>query len=195
MTVLPSSFYIRDDVVQIARDLLGKWLFTQLDGQPITGGIIVETEAYAGEKDRASHAYNMRRTKRTEVMFHEGGISYVYLCYGMHYLLNIVTNKKETPHAVLIRAILPSVGVETMLQRRRKTRLDNRLTSGPGSTAQALGITHKHNGLSLASSQLWIEDREIILSGQEILAGPRIGIEYAQEDALLPWRFLLKRDQ
>jgi DNA-3-methyladenine glycosylase len=194
MSVLPVSFYTRKDVVKIARELLGKWLFTKIDGHPVTGGMIIETEAYGGAQDRACHAYNMRRTKRTEVMFHRGGISYVYFCYGIHYLLNIVTNVEEVPHAILIRAILPEVGIETMLQRRGKASLNARFTAGPGSTAEALGITRAHNGLSLASSELWIEDRRMVVREEEIFAGPRIGVEYAQEDALLPWRFLLKRD-
>ena len=194
MSILDRSFYVRDDVVQIARELLGKWLFTEFDGQPVTGGMIIETEAYAGAEDRASHAYNMRRTKRTEVMFHEGGISYVYFCYGMHYLLNVVTNVKDVPHAVLIRAILPTIGIETMLQRRRKTALDKRLTSGPGSTAQALGIAREHNDLSFSSSQIWIEDRGVLIPDNEIVASPRIGVDYAGEHALLPWRFTIEKD-
>ena len=113
--------------------------------------MIIETEAYAGPEDKASHAYGNRRTKRTEVMFHKGGVAYVYLCYGIHSLFNVVTNQEGTPHAVLIRAIQPEIGIETMLKRRGKTKLDNTLTNGPGSLAKALGIGLKHNGVKLIS--------------------------------------------
>ena len=118
MSILPPSFYQRPDVVAIAKDLLGKWLLTSLPGDEVTGGIIIETEAYAGPEDRASHAYGMRRTKRTEVMYENGGIAYVYLCYGIHHLLNVVTNSSDIPHAVLNRALLPTAGIQTMLKRR-----------------------------------------------------------------------------
>lgn len=188
---LPSSFYARADVVQIAKDLLGKWLFTKIGSQPLTGGMIIETEAYAGPHDRASHAYNMRRTKRTEVMYQHGGVAYVYLCYGIHYLLNIVTNIEDEPHAVLIRAILPTHGLDTMRKRRGKNIPDHRLASGPGSTAQALGINHAQNGISLSSSTLWIEDRDFHVEQEKIQVGPRIGVDYAGKDAKLPWRFCL----
>jgi DNA-3-methyladenine glycosylase len=191
--ILPKEFYQREDVVQIARELIGKWLFTQMSGEAITGGIIIETEAYAGAIDKASHAYKNRRTGRTEVMFHAGGVAYIYLCYGMHKLLNVVTNKAGTPHAVLIRAIAPKVGIETMCKRRGKERSHPALAVGPGALAQALGITRTHNGLSLAAPPLWIEDRKTEVKDEKILAGPRVGIDYAEEDALLPWRFRLKQ--
>jgi DNA-3-methyladenine glycosylase len=190
--MIPSAFYQQGDVVAIAHELIGKFLFTQIDGQPMTGGIITETEAYAGPHDRASHAYNNRRTKRTEVMFQAGGIAYVYLCYGIHCLLNVVTNVEGIPHAVLIRALHPVEGIDTMLARRRKLKVNPTLTIGPGALCQALGITRVHNGLGFNSSSLWIEDRGLIIPSAEITAGPRIGIDYAGEDALLPWRFLLK---
>lgn len=183
--ILPRSFYTRVDVVSIARELLGKWLFTKIGNSPITGGIIVETEAYAGAQDKASHAYGNRRTKRTEVMFHEGGVSYVYLCYGIHSLLNVVTHREGIPHAVLIRSIIPKIGIDVIAQR-RKGNLP--LASGPGMLCQALGITREHNALDLTQPPIWIEDRGDIPS--EIISTPRIGIEYAQEDALLPWRFI-----
>lgn len=184
---LPLTFYLRNDVVQIARDLLGKSLFSTIGGE-LTGGIITETEAYQGPDDMASHAYNNRRTMRTEVMFAEGGISYVYLCYGIHCLLNVVTNRVDIPHAVLIRALFPTHGIEIMEQRRKRKTL---LCNGPGALAQALGIQRLHNGLSLAKEPLWIEDRGLSVEPEEIRAGPRVGIEYAKEHALLPWRFTL----
>lgn len=185
--VLKPEFYRRNDVVTIARDLLGKRLCTQFDGQ-ITGGIITETEAYAGPTDRASHAYNNRRTRRTEAMFQEGGIAYIYLCYGIHYLLNIVTNRQEIPHAVLIRSIEPTIGIEVMLQRRNKQRVDQTLTKGPGSVCQALGVTLEQYGQSLDSPTLWIEEGDQV-DPDLIVASTRIGIDYAGEDAFLPWRF------
>lgn len=184
---LSLDFYQRDDVVQISRELLGCYLFTSLDGV-ITGGKITETEAYKGAEDRACHAYLNRRTARTEVMFHPGGVSYVYLCYGMHHLLNIVTNEANIPHAVLIRAIEPLEGVERMLKRRKKNKIDTMFTNGPGKVAQALGIDKKLNGHSLIGETIWIEKGE---KPTKIVAGPRIGVDYAGEDAKLPWRFLI----
>lgn len=188
---LPLSFYEREDVVLIARELLGKTLFTEMIPGTITGGIITETEAYKGIEDKACHAYNNRRTPRTEVMYQRGGISYVYLCYGMHHLLNIVTNTQDIPHAVLIRAIYPCIGVETMLKRRNKSSLTKELTSGPGALSQALGITKLHNGLSLLKKPLWIQDIEINLSEDKIQSSARIGVDYAKEHAKLPWRFTI----
>src|SRR6185437_5047411 len=112
----------------------------------ITGGMIIETEAYRAPEDRASHAFGNRRTKRNEVMYHDGGRAYVYLCYGLHALFNVVTNEEGIPHAILIRAIKPEIGVEEMLRRRKKSKVDKTLASGPGTVSQALGITTKHNG-------------------------------------------------
>lgn len=189
---LPVSFYLNEDVVQISKNLLGKFLFTELNGDIKTGGMIVETEAYAGVTDRASHAFGNRRTHRTETMFAEGGICYVYLCYGIHHLFNIVTNQANTPHAILIRAIEPVEGVGLMIERRKKKQLDYTLTSGPGSMSEALGITREQNGFSLIEDEIWIEDRDISFSDKQIISSPRVGVGYAKEDALLPWRFRLK---
>lgn len=183
---LPLSFYQRDDVVLIAKELIGKKLFSTIGGE-LTGGIIIETEAYRGPDDRACHAYNNRRTARTEVMFQNGGIAYVYLCYGMHHLLNVVTSRVDNPHAVLIRAITPTQGIETMMKRRKRTPL----TNGPGALCQALGITREHNGLPFDQHPLLIEEGDV--GPHKILATPRIGVEYAKEDAKLPWRFLLDK--
>ncbi len=190
MTKLTKDFYLRDDVVQISKDLLGKYLFTKIDGK-ITAGIITETEAYEGITDKASHAYNNRRTKRTEVMFAEGGISYVYLCYGIHHLFNVVTNVKNVPHAVLIRAVKPAEGNEMILLRRNADKMHSRISAGPGTVSQALGIRTEHSGLNLGGNKIWIEDKGIKVPKENIIAGPRIGVDYAEEDALLPYRFVI----
>jgi DNA-3-methyladenine glycosylase len=187
--ILPQSFYRRNDAVLIAKELLGKALFSTI-GNVLTGGIIIETEAYQGPEDRACHAFNHRCTPRTEVMFRNGGLAYVYLCYGMHNMLNVVTAPSGIPHAILIRAIVPTHGLEMMLQRRKKTRLDRTLTNGPGSVCQALGITRDHNGHSFQGPTLWIEEIDFQLDPSQIKATPRIGIDYAGQDAKLPWRFV-----
>ncbi len=192
--MLPSSFYTRSDVVQIARELLGKVLVTELDGRR-TSGIITETEAYRAPDDRASHAYNNRRTARTEVMFAEGGHAYVYLCYGIHHLFNVVTATQNTAHAVLIRALEPLEGVEWMLERRKmKNPNHSALTTGPGALAQALGLTTRWTGqnMLLPDSPVWIEDRGIEVAPSFIVAGKRIGVDYAGECAEWPWRFWLQ---
>jgi DNA-3-methyladenine glycosylase len=185
---LPLEYYQQDDVLFLSRDLLGKFLVTYID-QQLTAGMIIETEAYRAPDDRASHAYGNRRTKRNEVMYHAGGVCYVYRCYGIHALFNVVTNHLNVPHAILIRAIKPVEGIDHMLIRRQKHKNDKNLASGPGTLTQALGIDTVHNGLSLLSSVIWIEDRHIIIPPESIITGPRVGIDYAGEDALLPWRF------
>ena len=190
---LKESFYLQDDVVMITRELLGKYLLTNIDGV-LCVGIITETEAYAGTSDRASHAYGGKRSNRTEVMFHEGGIAYVYLCYGIHSLFNIVTNVENVPHAVLIRAIHPMSGIDEMLKRTKKSKTGSGLTNGPGKLSKALGIHHKPTGVSLSGNKIWLEDRGVKIDEKDILVTPRIGIDYAGDDALLPYRFLLKGD-
>jgi len=192
MAKLPISFYTREDVVQISKDLLGKYLCTNIRDE-ITKGIIVETEAYAGVTDRASHAYGGRRTNRTEIMYVNGSVAYVYLCYGIHELFNIVTNKKDVPHAILIRAVEPIDGIEIMLKRRKKFNVDRSLTAGPGALSQALALTREHMGLSVSDkSTIWVEDKGLSYSKKEVIASPRVGVAYAQEDAKLPWRFRVK---
>ena len=185
---LTRDFYLNDDVVALARSLLGKRLVTVFDGQR-TSGIITETEAYAGEIDRASHAYGGRRTERTEIMYAQGGTAYVYLCYGMHSLFNVVTNREGIPHAVLIRAIQAEEGVELMLKRRGMKQINPQLANGPGKLAKALGIHYSHSGMDLCGDEIFIEDAGIALQDKEIVASPRIGVDYAGEDALLPYRF------
>ena len=187
---LSEDFYQRANVVKIARDLLGKVLFTRIDGI-VTGGIIVETEAYSW-KERGCHAYGARKTPRNAVMFREGGFAYVYLCYGIHHLFNVVTNRAETPEAVLVRALEPLQGVEEMKNRRNMLQNNFHLTSGPGKLTKALGIGRSFNGKSLMDDEIWIEDPGTKLASSRIVASERIGIDYAGEDALLPWRFSVK---
>ena len=193
MSRIKKSFYIREDVIQVAKDLLGKFLVTNLNGEGITSGIIVETEAYAGVTDRASHAFGDRRTKRTEIMYMEGGVAYVYLCYGIHSLFNIVTNKKDIPHAVLIRGIKPVDGIDIMRKRTGKQSVDDRSGIGPGNVSKLLGIHFSISGEPLTDNRIWLEDRGIKTVQQEIIIGKRVGVDYAGEDALLPYRFQIKR--
>lgn len=190
-TKLPRSFYKRDDVVQISRELIGKVLCTQFDGI-LTTGLIVETEAYNGRTDRACHAYPDVRTARTETIYGPPGHAYVYLCYGIHHLFNIVTNRKGIADAILIRAIKPLTGAEKMIERREKETLDPVVANGPGKLSQALGITTLHNEMDLLGDTIWVEEHTEAVTENEIEASPRIGVDYAGEDAKLPWRFTLK---
>jgi DNA-3-methyladenine glycosylase len=189
---LPESFYQRTDVVKIARELLGKGLFTCVDGMT-TGGIIVETEAYSW-KERGCHAYAARKTARNSIMFEKGGYTYVYLCYGIHHLFNVVTNKENTADAVLIRAVEPYIGMESMKERRGNVSNEFHLTSGPGKLSKAMGIDRRLNGKFLLDSEVWIEDIGKEIKPRFIEASARIGIDYAGEDAKLPWRFTLKNN-
>ncbi|HEY1019244.1 MAG TPA: DNA-3-methyladenine glycosylase [Sediminibacterium sp.] len=188
---LPLSFYRQKNVCTVAKALLGKVLVTAMDGK-ITAGRIVETEAYNGIVDKASHAWNGRRTDRTEIMYAPGGVSYVYLCYGIHHLFNVVTNEADIPHAVLIRALEPLAGVEYMLERTRKMKLDFSLTRGPGNLTKAMGIRTRHSGVSLQEEELFITADAFTLKPSQVLATPRIGVDYAGEDAALPYRFVIK---
>src|SRR5579859_442853 len=188
---LAESFFTRSDVTRVARQLLGKVLVTRIGGQ-LTSGMIVETEAYS-HKEKGCHAFK-GLTKRNEVMFEEGGKAYVYLCYGIHEMFNVVTNKQGKADAILVRALEPLSGVEVMLNR-MKTHAAARITSGPGKLTRAMGISRKLNGESLEMNKIWIEDHGIKLRTNEIVAGPRIGIDYAGADALLPWRFVIRGSQ
>ena len=187
---LSKAFYTRSDVTLIARELLGKVLCTTIGGT-LTSGIIVETEAYS-QRERASHAYGGRRTARTETFYNDGGISYVYLCYGIHHLFNAITNFSDTADAVLIRAIEPLDGVEEMLARRGMDKMAYRIAAGPGSVSKTLGIDKTHNALDLSHEPIWIEDRNIKYKKSQIIASPRVGVDYAGEDAALPWRYRVK---
>jgi len=188
---LDNSFYARPDVVKIARELLGKVLVTEFGGE-LTSGRIVEVEAYNGVVDRASHAYSGRRTRRTEVMYREGGTAYVYLIYGIHHLFNVVTNKEDIPHAILVRALEPLEGIPVMLKRTGKAHLDHSLTRGPGNLSKAMGLATLHTGYSLYEGEIYIGDDGYRPRKTEIIATPRIGVDYAGEDAALPYRFYLK---
>jgi DNA-3-methyladenine glycosylase len=188
---LTESFYLNTDVLHVAKNLIGKYLFTCIDGVT-TGGYIIEVEAYNGIIDRASHSYGNRITPRTKTMFMQGGIAYIYLCYGIHEMFNVVTSVEGQPHAILIRAIQPTEGIEEMLFRRSMAVLKPNITQGPGSVARALGISRAINAISLQGDTLWIEDRGLTFSDEEIAAVPRVGVDYAGEDALLPYRFYVK---
>lgn len=188
---LPEEYYHNPDVVAVSRDLIGKYLFTSIDGE-VTGGYIVETEAYAGVTDRASHSFGGRMTPRTQTMYMQGGVSYVYLCYGIHEMFNIVTSAEGHPHAILIRAIQPTDGLDIMMHRRNMEILKPNITKGPGSVAKALGISRKINAVSMQSDVIWVEDRGLTFPDEAVAAGPRVGVDYAGEDALLPYRFYVK---
>ncbi len=188
---LDSIYYSNRDVLFLARDLLGKVLVTQINGV-ITSGIITETEAYGGVGDKASHAYGGRRTQRTSVMYAPGGVSYVYLCYGIHYLFNVVSSVRDEPHAVLVRAVEPLAGKQFIAQRRNRGTDNASVSTGPGSVTKALGIDLGFNGKDLTGNQVWIEDQGFRYKDADIAAVPRIGVAYAAEHALLPWRFFVK---
>ena len=191
MKKLPLSFYYREDVVQIAKELLGKIIITHFNNE-ITSGRIVETEAYAGVTDKASHSFGMRRTARNEPMYGAGGIAYVYICYGMHQMFNIVTNAKDIPHAILVRAVEPLEGIDIMLRRTGKKELDRTLTRGPGNVGKALGIFKHHSGLNLQGTQISIAEDRYIIKDENVGISQRIGIESAGPDALLPYRFYVR---
>lgn len=186
---LDALFYQRKNVVAIARELLGKQLVTNLN-KTITSGIIVETEAYSW-KERGCHAFNGRKTLRNQAMFARGGHAYVYLCYGMHHLFNVVTNRQGVADAVLIRAIEPLTGLDEMQARRGRVNNPYQLTSGPGKLTVALGIDRTFNGKSLTGNDVWIESGDNVPS-KLIDVSTRIGVDYAGNDAKLPWRFTIR---
>lgn len=187
---LQVEYFQQKDVVSLAKDLLGKSLHTKINGIH-TAGIITETEAYNGIHDKACHAFGDKKTKRTEVMYSNGGVAYVYLCYGIHALFNIVTGVKGNPTAILVRSIEPTIGIEKMLIRRKRTKLDRSLCSGPGNLTRALGIGLEHNKVSLNGPEIFIKDCIKPNEHFDIKATPRIGIDYAEEHANLPYRFIL----
>jgi len=179
-------FFQSKDVVKLAKELVGFRLSTYIGGK-LTSGIITETEAYAGQGDKACHAHLGRFTKRTAVMYEPGGLAYIYLCYGIHHLFNIVTNTKGNADAILIRAFEPNTGIEIMQERRKKSTIDKSLSSGPGNVTQALGLSLNQNTNSVCSDEIWFEKRNF--DPTNIVETTRIGIDYAEEDASLPWRF------
>jgi DNA-3-methyladenine glycosylase len=190
---LQAEFYLRNNVLKIAEDLIGKFLVTKMDNI-ITSAMIIETEAYNGVIDQASHAYDNRRTKRNEIMYGDGGFAYVYLCYGIHHMFNVVTNKRDTPHAILIRAVIPMDGIDKILERRNHNTITKKTSDGPGTLSLALGIKTLHSGISLSGNLIWIEDRGIKFKKKEIIKSPRIGVDYAGEDALLHYRYRLNEN-
>ncbi|WP_114789032.1 DNA-3-methyladenine glycosylase [Niabella yanshanensis] len=191
MKKLDKTYYSNQDVLFLAKDLLGKVLVTRINGE-VTSGIITETEAYAGVTDKASHAYGGRRTNRTEIMYQAGGVSYVYLCYGIHYLFNVVTFIKDEPHAILIRAVEPLAGKDIIEKRRNRSIDKASVSAGPGSVSKALGIDLSLNAKDLTGQEIWIEDHGFLFNDNEIVATPRVGVDYAGDHALLPWRFFVR---
>ncbi len=191
MKKIPLSFYSRKDVVQIAKELIGKIVVTNFDGN-ITSGKIVETEAYVGLTDKASHSFGNKRTARNEHMYSPPGTAYVYICYGMHQMLNVVTNDKDVPDAVLIRAVEPLDGIDIMLKRTGKKSLDKTLTRGPGNVGKALGIFKHHSGLHLLDDSIYLIENKDKITNDQIGISKRIGVEGAGADALLPYRFYVK---
>ncbi|MEQ9167055.1 MAG: DNA-3-methyladenine glycosylase [Fulvivirga sp.] len=180
---LDNSYYLADDVVALAKDLVGKELHVKTDlGH--RSGIIVETEAYS-YLERGCHAFDNKLTARTEPLFMTGGIAYVYLCYGIHHLFNIVTNIEDKAEAVLIRAIQPNLGFDP-----EELKPSSRITSGPGKLSKALGIGLNHNKINLTEDTIWLT--EPVGNSVDVVASKRIGIDYAGEDANLLWRFTAK---
>lgn len=191
MKKLGRKFYLRDDTVAVARDLLGKLLVVPDENGEHVSAMIVEVEAYCGVEDRGAHSFGGRRTPRNEVTYGLGGHAYVFFIYGMYFQLNVVTGKKDSPHVVLIRAVEPVEGIEKMRQRRGAMK-DTNLTSGPGKLCIAMAIDREqHNAADLLGEKMWIENYRKI-DDAEIAVGKRIGIDYAGEDADLPYRFWLK---
>ncbi|SPN73625.1 3-methyladenine DNA glycosylase,DNA-3-methyladenine glycosylase,Methylpurine-DNA glycosylase (MPG) [Chlamydia serpentis] len=186
--MLKESFFLSEDVITLAQELLGHKLISEDNGK-VTSGYIIETEAYRGPDDKACHAYNYRKTLRNAAMYQKGGCAYIYRCYGMHHLFNVVTGPEGTPHAILIRAILPDQGVELIIKRRRwENKPRYLLTNGPGKVCQALGISLANNMQPLTTPNLYISKEKI--SGT-LVTTPRIGIDYAEEYRQVLWRFLL----
>jgi len=190
---IPHNFYQREDAVQVSRDLLGKLLVVPAASGERVAGMIVETEAYLGGIDKAAHSYGGRRTKRNEITYSDGGHVYVFFVYGMYHQLNIVTGPEEIPHVTLIRAVEPAEGIEIMRERRGPMK-DRNLTSGPGKLCIAFGIDRTMNGENVCGDNIWVEEYKNIPEA-DILSGPRIGIDYAEEFADMPWRFWIGENQ
>jgi DNA-3-methyladenine glycosylase len=186
---LKRDFYMRADTLRVARELLGKRLVVPSEEGARVSGRIVEVEAYLGVEDRAAHSYGGRRTRRTETMYGVGGLAYVFFVYGMHHQFNVVTGPEGLPHAILVRGVEPEEGRELMRERRHVSK-ERELTSGPGKLCRALGLDLTFDGEDLTTSRrVWLEETGVKFRPQQIAAGPRIGVDYAAEDALRPWRF------
>lgn len=194
--LLEPSYFLEEDVVYMARDLLGKEILTNIDGQ-VCRARITETEAYRAPDDKACHAYSNRRTSRTETMFSEGGTAYIYLCYGIHHLFNVVTGPADMAHAVLIRAVEPLDNIDLMLQRRGMKKVTPALTAGPGRWTQAMGITTSLDSIKLYSpdSPIQLYAGEGITEDEKIATSTRIGVDYAGDCALRPWRFFIEKNR
>ncbi len=187
---IPNDYYLNEDVVTLARSLLGKVLCTFIEGK-LCSGLITETEAYAGIYDKGSHSFGNRKTERTKTMYELGGIAYIYLCYGIHSMFNVVTGPDETPNAILIRALYPLEGIDHIKENSQQKIFKNKTCmSGPGKVCKAMGLHYSMNGISLQSDTIYIEDHGFTPASDQIIVGPRVGIDYAGEDALLPYRFL-----
>jgi len=180
---LAREFYARP-VLTVAKACIGK-LLVHRTAQGLVAGRIVESEAYRGPEDRAAHSFGGRRTARTEVMFGPAGYAYVFFVYGMHYQFNLVTSKDGAPHAVLIRAVEPVLGVELMAERRKLAPSARALTNGPGKLCQALAIGRECYGVDLCGSTLFLAEGPSVRS----LSAKRIGVDYAGDWAEKPWRF------
>jgi DNA-3-methyladenine glycosylase len=186
-TRLNREFFVRTNTLRVARDLLGKVLVVPEANGARVSGMIVETEAYLGVDDKAAHSYGGRRTARNEVTYAEGGHVYVFFVYGMYYQLNLVAGVTDHPHVVLIRAVEPVEGIEIMRERRGEMK-DTNLTSGPGKLCIAFGIDRSLNGEDLLGDRIWVEEYRNFKKS-EIVTGPRVGIDYAEEFIDMPWRF------
>ena len=189
---LPREFYTRSNVLAVSRALLGKLLVVPAPDGSRVSGVIVETEAYRGPQDRASHAYGGRRTRRTETMYQMGGTAYVYFVYGIYHQFNVVTNVEDIPHAILIRGLEPVEGIELMLKR-RQGHSGRTLTNGPGKLCMALDIDRQLDAADLLGERVWIEEGRKI-SARAVACGPRIGIDYAEEWVDRPWRFWIRNN-
>ena len=193
--ILKRDFYTRPDTLRVARDLLGKLLVVPSPSGARVSGRVVEVEAYLGAEDRAAHSFGGRRTRRTETMFGVGGTAYVFFVYGMHHQFNVVTGPEGQPHAVLVRAVEPSEGIGLMRERRPVSK-ERELTSGPGKLCRALAIDLGFDGEDLTTGRrVWLEETGVEFKPDEVATGPRIGVAYAAEDALKPWRFWVKGNE
>lgn len=193
---LNNNFYQRTDVVRLCKELIVKVLVSRIDGV-LTSGMIVEAEAYRGPDDKACHAYDYRRTPRTEIMYAPGGVAYIYICYGIHHLFNVVTGPEDTAHAVLIRALEPLEGLDIMLERRKMNQMNYKVTRGPGALSVAMGFNSVQSGSSLTDidALFYIEERNLNMPQAKIMSGPRIGVESAGDAASWPWRYYVQNNR
>ncbi len=186
------GFYLRG-AEEVAKDILGMKLVHETP-EGITIGRIVETEAYLGEEDPASHAFEGKRTERTDILYKEGGKAYVYLIYGMYRCFNVVTEEKGMPQSVFIRALEPVGGLDLMKKRRGMEKNELELTNGPGKLSTAMGISLNHSGADLCKSGLLLSSYES-KEDLEIVSDERINVDYAEEARNWPLRFYLKNNR